>query len=293
MLETATGPEEVIVGSDGVTAAAINSTWQASTNRRFEGASDLRCKVQLVGNSLYSYDGEAATGASEPQIMYVYKPRGTFKEEHIEAGVHERSITLVFPVSDAGILTCGRDDPSVDKALDLMGPNMLARQRSMSRMVGSLAASIIDADRSARNFEKLRRLRVDELACLTLDSFLEGFADAPDSSITARDRRRVYDARDILVANIMTPPLLGRLAAMVGTNRTKLNRGFQMIFGLSPYQFLHRERMQQARALLEGSCLSVTDIAAQCGYDHVSNFSLAVKAFHGLAPSALRAQSTA
>lgn len=293
MLETPTGPEEWIAGSDGVTAAAINCTWQATTERRFEGAADLRCKVQLAGGSVYSYDGEGGAGATDPQVMFVYKPRGCFKDERINAGVHERSITLVFPVSEESLGGCGRDDPSVDRALQLMGANVLARQRAMSRTIGGLTASILDADRSARNFDKLRRLRIDELACLTLDVFLDGFADDEIVNITARERRQVYDARDLLAADLAAPPPLSRLAAMVGTNRTKLNRGFRTIFGVSPYQLLHQDRMTKARALLEEGQLSVTEIAIQCGYDHVSNFSLAVKAYHGEAPTALRARSAA
>jgi AraC-like DNA-binding protein len=291
MLENTSGPEEVLVGSDGVTAAAIDCTWKETVNRRFEGVSDLRCRVQLTGNSIYSYDGEDASGTADPQVMFVYKPHGCFKDEHIEAGVHERSITLVFPVSDEGFGGCGRDDPSIDRALHLMGDNVLARQRAMSRTLGDLTASILDADRSARNFEKLRRSRLDELACLTMDLFLDGFGDAARYTITARERRQVLDARDVLIADMAAPPPLARLAATVGTNRTKLNRGFQAIFGMSPYQLLYRERMARARALLQDGALSVTEIALQCGYDHLSNFSLAVKAFHGQAPSALRART--
>lgn len=293
MLDGANGPEEFIAISDGVTAAALNWVWPTRVQRRFEGSYDLRCKVQLAGGSHYSYNGEGPAGDADPRIMFVYKPWGSVKHEHIAAGVHERSITLVFPMSDAGVGGYGRDDPAVDRALRAMGDQVLARERAMSKAIGNLAASILDADRSARSFEKLQRLRMDELACVTLDLFLESFEEATDRGLTPRERRQVLDARDVLLADLGAPPSLNRLATAVGTNRTKLNRGFQSVFGVSPYQYLHRARMAHARALLERGDLSVTDVAAQCGYEHVSNFSLAVKAFYGRGPSALRSRAPA
>lgn len=175
MLADESGPEEWISGSDGIDAAVINATYPRAVERRFEGTSDLRCKIQLAGKSRYCFDGESAESPSRPLILYAYKPLGSHKFEHVEAGVFERSITLVFPVGQDSLGGCERDDVCVDKALHQMGAQLLARNCALPGTIARLVASILDVDRTARKFEKLRRCRVDELACLTLDLFLDTF----------------------------------------------------------------------------------------------------------------------
>lgn len=281
-------PFEWISASDGVAAAAIDCVWDHAVHRRIEGQADLRCKVQLEGRSHYSYRGAHAGPSAGPQIMFLYKPAGLIKEEQIEAGVHERSVTLVFPVDQSGVAGCSRADPGVDRAMRLMEAGVVARQGAVSSFIAGVVHSILDSDRGGRNSEKLRRIRVDELACLTLDLFLDSLTELRPADLTARERRQILEAREVLMANLSAPPSLNRLAATVGTNRTKLNRGFRSVFGASPYQFLHRERMNLAHALLKTDELTVTEIAARCGYDHVSNFSLAFKAHFGQPPSSVK-----
>lgn len=79
----------------------------------------------------------------------------------------------------------------VDKALHQMGAQLLVRNCALPGTIARLVASILDVDRSARKFEKLRRCRVDELACLTLDLFLDTFREPARSRVTARERSQV------------------------------------------------------------------------------------------------------
>ncbi len=74
----------------------------------------------------------------------------------------------------------------------------------------------------------------------------------------------------------------------MGLNRTRLNAAFRAFYGRTISQVLQQERMENARALLIADGLSVSEIAERCGYGHLSNFSLAYKAYFGMSPSAAR-----
>ncbi|NWM20105.1 helix-turn-helix domain-containing protein, partial [Escherichia coli] len=57
-------------------------------------------------------------------------------------------------------------------------------------------------------------------------------------------------------------------------------------------QTLQKERMESARILLGQDTLSISEIAERCGYGHLSNFSLAYKAYFGMSPSIARGAAT-
>ncbi len=179
----------------------------------------------------------------------------------------------------------------MDRALREVEDRPILRQHKLPVVFGSLATSLLDADRGSRHFEKLRRARVDELACMVLDTFLEQYAGHKASTITARERRQVDEAREILLSDLSSPPSLNALARAVGSNRTKLNHGFRIIFGESVFQLLQRERMLAARVLLQSGHHSVTEVAERCGYEYIGNFSLAFKSYFGVPPSVTLRQS--
>lgn len=249
--------------------------------------SDLRCKLQLAGCAHYSTgEGFEMIGAGH-ELNFLYKPEGALKHEHIDPGVAEKSITFAFPVLDDSFGGYGRDDPIIDKVLQAMSGRVISRRVPMPSTAWSIAASILMLDRQARGFDRIRHARIDELACIALDVFLDSFQHDRPAELTARERRQIGEARDLLVANLNNPPPLNLLATMVGTNRTKLNRGFNAMFGMPAYQYLLNARMITAhRQLCEGRAIG--DVAEACGYEHVSNFTNAFKSFHGVTPSIVR-----
>lgn len=281
--------EEWVAASDGVSAALVDARWHRGIERTIEGSSDLRCKIQLAGKAHYEFGGSTETLAADSKLSFLYKPIGARKQEIVEPGTFERSITLVFPVQEDSLAGYSRDDAAVDKVLQSINGDVIMRRFQMLPTTWAIAGAILSCDRDARSFDRLRRSRIDELACIVLDMFLESFIDERPFSLSARERRQINEARELLLANFANPPSLNALAASVGTNRTKLNRGFNALFGMPVYQLLQRERMIFARNCLEIDGRSVGDVAEACGFEHVSNFSNAFKAYHGLTPSSLRA----
>jgi signal transduction histidine kinase/AraC-like DNA-binding protein len=83
-----------------------------------------------------------------------------------------------------------------------------------------------------------------------------------------------------------------QLAKVVGVSEDYLGRIYQQELGLSPMEYLNRYRIKEAKALLSQTCASVTDIAAQVGFNDPAYFSRAFSKHVGFSPRAYRKQST-
>ncbi len=65
-------------------------------------------------------------------------------------------------------------------------------------------------------------------------------------------------------------------------------RTFRRVTGISPTQFLSALRMEEAKNLLETTCLSVTEISIQVGYSSMSTFCTRFAASVGVSPTMYR-----
>ncbi|MBV6660018.1 AraC family transcriptional regulator [Pseudomonas yamanorum] len=80
------------------------------------------------------------------------------------------------------------------------------------------------------------------------------------------------------------------LASAASMSRATFMRGFVKVAGVSPWVLLTQLRMELAFNLLHQSRLSLTDIAAQAGYQSQAAFSKKFKETYGEAPGRLRAR---
>jgi AraC-like DNA-binding protein len=100
------------------------------------------------------------------------------------------------------------------------------------------------------------------------------------------DIERIYKAKDVLLDNMDEPPSLLTLARQVGLNDFKLKAGFRQVFGTTAFGYLHEQRMERARQLLEERRFNVTEVACAVGYANPSHFAGAFKRKFGVNPSA-------
>jgi len=70
-----------------------------------------------------------------------------------------------------------------------------------------------------------------------------------------------------------------------------LSRIFKEDMGISPWDYLHRFRVQKARELLLLTDAPITSIAAEVGYEDVGYFARAFRAISGVSPRNYRRQS--
>ncbi|MFT4016884.1 MAG: helix-turn-helix transcriptional regulator [Agriterribacter sp.] len=74
------------------------------------------------------------------------------------------------------------------------------------------------------------------------------------------------------------------MAHKVGINDLKLKSGFKALFGNTVFGYLHALRMQKANELLQQNELTISEIAAYCGYEYVQHFITAFKKNYGVTP---------
>jgi AraC-like DNA-binding protein len=97
----------------------------------------------------------------------------------------------------------------------------------------------------------------------------------------------VERARELLTAQVADPPSLRELADAVGANRFVLLRGFRRRFGVTPWAFVLRLRVERARALL-GRGQDIVEVAHALGFADQSHLSRTFKRTIGLSPAAYR-----
>jgi AraC family transcriptional regulator, exoenzyme S synthesis regulatory protein ExsA len=78
-------------------------------------------------------------------------------------------------------------------------------------------------------------------------------------------------------ANFHKPLSIEDYAYLTGRSLSSFRRDFISQFGISPKQWLIEKRLDRAQQLLSNNHTTVTDVAAEIGYDNISHF---VKAFH-------------
>lgn len=132
--------------------------------------------------------------------------------------------------------------------------------------------------------------RALELIALQLHQLLEKERGTLNlSSLKQREIDLVHQAKDILLQHQIDPPSLMELSQQVGLYHMKLKRGFQEVFGTTPFGYLRDYRMELARQLLSDCALSIGTVAERVGYASQGRFASAFKRKFGITPSECRA----
>jgi len=95
-------------------------------------------------------------------------------------------------------------------------------------------------------------------------------------------------ARHYMEAHLADHDCLEGALEAAGISRNALIKQFAATLGLTPARYLWQQRTERGIALLGDSGLSITDIAARCGFANPFHFSRLVRRLQGLAPTAIR-----
>jgi transcriptional regulator GlxA family with amidase domain len=92
---------------------------------------------------------------------------------------------------------------------------------------------------------------------------------------------------DFVVDRLREPWSLGGLASTLGLSSRTLNRLTRREAGVPPMVLLRRVRLEQARSELEAPTprTSVTNVALDCGFNHLGRFSVDYARRYGEPPS--------
>ncbi|MEO1295077.1 MAG: AraC family transcriptional regulator [Cyanobacteria bacterium J06636_16] len=124
--------------------------------------------------------------------------------------------------------------------------------------------------------------KVLELLALHFNQMLAPIEKKP---LVARDIDRIYQARDILIRNMTSPPSLPELARQVHLNERKLKQGFHQVFARTVFGYLRDHRLEQAQRLLQTRQLNIQETACCVGYASRSSFVVAFKKKFQVTPS--------
>lgn len=124
-----------------------------------------------------------------------------------------------------------------------------------------------------------------ELMALQLDGMLGPSPATTAESLKAETVARIHYAAEILRSQFETPPSQIELAQRVGLGHCTLNKGFRTLFGVTPFAYLTRYRMEQAERLLRQPGHTVAEVANQVGYANPAQFAAAFKRHFGITPS--------
>lgn len=142
---------------------------------------------------------------------------------------------------------------------------------------------VLDSD-IPRLFYYNKILRIVEIFFEWLYDEMKVMADK--SGINRQDIEVTQKIESILTNDItQPPPTIKELAREVAMSESKLKKIFKAVYGLPPYEYYQKQRMQKARVMLLSGDYSVKDIGYTLGYANLSNFTLAFKKIFGQLPS--------
>ncbi len=95
---------------------------------------------------------------------------------------------------------------------------------------------------------------------------------------------KIKNVKDIITAEMVSPPSLEELSKMVGLNIKKLKMGFKELYGMPVFTFLFHYKMEHAKKLLSQDGNNVNEVALQVGYSTSSHFIAAFKKKFGITP---------
>ena len=92
----------------------------------------------------------------------------------------------------------------------------------------------------------------------------------------------------LLTSDIKDPPSLEELSAMCHFSRNHIINLVKKEFGMTPYEYLKRERIRLASSLLSATDISLEETAESCGFGDYTSFFRAFKSVRGVSPSEWR-----
>ena len=127
--------------------------------------------------------------------------------------------------------------------------------------------------------------KVFELIALQLDSISNSDAAFTEKPPKADTVARLHYAAEILRSRLENPPSQIELAQLVGIGHSTLSKRFREVFGITPFAYLTRHRMEQAESFLRRPDCTVAEVANRVGYANPAQFAAAFKRHFGITPS--------
>ena len=278
----------------------IHSSLQDTTNY---AVTNQLLKVNSCGSLLYSgrplNDGHSVRrpkGRKDYQLIYLTMGQGQFFLNNTWQTVQAGQLVLFQP-NEAQFYTYPAHTPVQGKWIHFSG----SEAGAILNQSGLIAAGpLMDIGESREILGLWDRLILENqqaLPCRDLLSqalLFELISLLGRQLIICRDagayhaRKKIMQIAASMHKNFTQCQSLDDYAAQCGMSKYHFSHLFRTCIGKSPYAYLTSIRMEQAKLLLDGSELSIGEVARECGYDNPLYFSRAFSSHVGCSPSHYR-----
>lgn len=156
---------------------------------------------------------------------------------------------------------------------------VLTPEGGNAKRIKTLFFSLLEAQQSGAVYRRqLMQCRLFELLAALIE--LEPQPRAADDFVS--------QAADFLKNHLEEPITLSSAAAHFSFSPSHFSRRFKLEAGVGFHEYLTNLRMQRAAALLEETDLSITEIAARCGFEDSNYFSLVFHRLYQKSPRVYR-----
>jgi AraC-like DNA-binding protein len=250
--------------------------------------------------SAYAFDWNRGRTLSEFQVLYVVRGGGVFEARRVRRqSVKEGDLFFLFP----GVWHRYAPDPATGweeywigfngtQAARLMRPPFFSKKRPVLHVGDDpvlkqrfrQVLSDIEQDPAGLPFSSAGRV-IEILGRIQERVQKLGVDGRAPNAMGA-----MGEAQNRILKQAMQSIYFAQLARELGMSYSTFRRGFKRQTGVSPVQFQNEIRINRARDLLLNTTLSVSEVAAQTGFETVYYFCRVFKQKTGVTPKAYRRQ---
>ena len=233
------------------------------------------CNVSQGGESLNSNTGS----------LYVVDPYRPF-EKKWQSDCSQLIVVIPKEVVERVVLQDLGHLPNTSLTFDLTDQSMALKGKSLVNLLKVICSDIAMGLPTFSAAAIQKRMEASFLSTLieTMPNSYDAYYQAAPSDLAPH---YVHRAAEFISASLHQPISLGDLAAHSGCSTRSLQNGFKKYWGDTPMAFVKKRRLDKARqslACANAQDTSVTAIALDCGFNHLSRFSADYKAAYGEAP---------
>ncbi|NBN64822.1 helix-turn-helix domain-containing protein [Pannonibacter tanglangensis] len=155
--------------------------------------------------------------------------------------------------------------------------------------IGHLMRAVLPVLGGREPVERLFLDQMGEALCTYLrrryaNSFVDLLTTPPPSALISR-------ALEILRANLDGDIGLDQIASLCRVSRSYFYEAFRKELGCTPHEWVMRQRLERAQALLTATRMPLSEIAQQCGFADQSHLTRQFSRRLGISPARWRAQA--
>lgn len=177
-------------------------------------------------------------------------------------------------------------DNGVPAARSELAPGAVARDPMVALLMSRLHAAMTSHTEGNHAIDALYGDIAAELLAVHLVRAQSRSASSPKRRMLSD--RQVRRIRDYVAAHLSEPVRLRDLAGLANISPSHFARAFKSTTGETPHGYLLRCRIDEAKSLLQGGTLNLTEIALRVGFSSQSHLSTRFRSATGLTPTAYR-----